>query len=730
MQYKKSGLRVLAALLALLLLAGCGTGAQPQSTSEAASDEAVPADAVHVSTVDEFLAAIGPNKTVYLEEGSYDLSTASDYGKDSGSSSYFWGSVWGEDGVRPSELIINGVPGLTLLGAGLDKCSITAVPRYADVIRFVGCTDLTVRDLTAGHSVAPGFCTGGVLRLEDCRDVRLENCGLYGCGTIGVDAANTKRLTVSGCRIYECSYEAVSLFQCGSVRVTDCDVYRHGVSPAESYATTLFESSYSDGVVIDHNRVHDNNSMYLLQNRFSQRLSFLSNEVYDNRFDSSLFQFEQYGALVDGCAFHDNGSVRAWVQSRGVYAYDVTGKLLENADFEGMSLRDIDSDVSVTPAPVSAAAEVAPGGEITVTTVDEFLAAIGPDRTILLDGALFDLSEAAGYGAVGGEYYFWSECYDGPQLVIDGVSGLRIRAVSDDPHDTTLSATPRYANVLAFRNCSGISLSGFTAGHTKEPGSCAGGVLDFEDCRRVRVEDMRLYGCGILGVQARRCTALSVLRTEIYECSQGAGQFMQCDGLTFAGCDVHDVPSPAFSFSECSDKTWNGEALSASSGDYDVGEDGRLVPFAYPAADGSEYHGSAEALFNPFAAEPARSYPAGSPQALFTAAVQQLVADGDWEALADRVSYPLQLFAGGSSYILRDRQAFLDSLADENFMNNAFNDSFRQRVAAASTEEYGASVFGTTCLDHLFAFACCGTQITEENLYITAISVSTPLWPG
>ena len=35
---------------------------------------------IHVSTVDEFLAAIGPSTSIYLEDGVYDLSTASSYG--------------------------------------------------------------------------------------------------------------------------------------------------------------------------------------------------------------------------------------------------------------------------------------------------------------------------------------------------------------------------------------------------------------------------------------------------------------------------------------------------------------------------------------------------------------------------------------------------------------------------------------------------------------------------
>ena len=42
-----------------------------------------------------------------------------------------------------------------------------------------------------------------------------------------------------------------------------------------------------------------------------------------------------------------------------------------------------------------------------VTTADEFLAAIGPNREIILDGETLDLSKASGYGDVTSPYFYW-----------------------------------------------------------------------------------------------------------------------------------------------------------------------------------------------------------------------------------------------------------------------------------------------------------------------------------
>lgn len=713
MNYKKSPARLLAAVLALALLAGCGAAAGPQSHREEAGS-GIPSGAVSVSDVDEFLAALAPNTTIFLEAGAYDLSTAADYGAETDSPYYSWRTVWGKEGETNAELVIQGVDNLTIDGAGMEKTTIAAVPRYANVISFQDCHGLSVSRLTAGHTEEPGFCSGGVLRFENCSDVSVIDCGLFGCGTIGVDANDTTGLRVTGCSIYECSYGAVDLHTCRDVRIEDCDVYRHGLREGEGTAMSLFGAYYSDGVVIHGNRIYENAAQFLLQLNYTKNAAFLSNDVHDNRFDASVFQFEQYGATVDGCAFRDNDT-RGWVQSSGVYANDTTGKLLDASDFEAMTLREIDPDIAVTPSPVSAAAQVRPGGSIRVTDVDEFLAAIGPDRTIVLDGELFDLSSASNYGSVGGEYYYWSQTHDGPELVIQNVRGLSIRSASGEAKSTVLAALPRYANVLYFRDCDDLVLSGFTAGHTREPGSCAGGVLYFQNCDNVRTDDMRLYGCGILGVQASGCTSVDILRTEIYECSQGAGQFFQCDGLRFDGCDIHDVPSPAFTFTECGDKSWNSEPISGLNGSYDVDGGGELVPVNSEDSQPGPYGGGISAF----------TYPEDSPEMAFAASVRSAVADGDWEKLADMIAFPLRVVdAAGGSREISDRAEFL-AQADQ-----LFPEEFRQTVAAAPLDEFGGTIYGVTFCRHLLAFSFFVDETNTVKYLVTVISVREPLWTG
>ena len=729
MNYKKSGARMLAAVLALVLLAGVGIVVGPH-TLRAESEAALPAEAVHVKNVDEFLAAIRPNTTIYLEAGEYDLSAASNYGAQTESPYYSWQQVWSGDSKTNAELVISRLDGLTIQGAGMDETTIAAVPRYANVIRFVGCTNLNLSDLTAGHTTEPGFCSGGVLRLENCQNINIAACGLYGCGTIGVDALDCNDLIITASRIYECSYNAVALSQCRNVRVEDCDINSHGIRPGESEAMMLFAADYSDNFIVHGCSIHDNATQYLLRSYYSKNTLFLSNDVHDNRIGASMFLFEQYAAVVDGCRFEAN-DFRIWVHDHRFDPIDINGEPLEAAELNEMALRDIDPDITVAPVDVEKATEMRPGGEIAVKSVDEFLRAIGPDRTIILDGTLFDLSTASNYGSSGGEYYSWTESHDGPQLVIRDVRGLTIRAAADDAKATTLAAIPRYANVVSFRNCEDIQIIGFTAGHTKEPGACSGGVLEFQNCGGIRIEGMRLYGCGILGIQASRCTSLDIRRTEIYECSQGAAQFFQCDGLNFIDCDIHDVPSPALNFTECGDKIWNSMPLTGLDSMYDVDENG-IIPYeTLPVEDEAEFHGGAEDLVNPFSDEQAVIDELNTPRVNFAAFIQQAIINDNWETLADRIAFPIQFFTINYSFVIHDREEFLKMVQDEYFTSPFFEETFgfHQRITEADPTVFGSCVYGNTCLGHLIAFTCAGNTVTEDNLYITAFSVVTPLWP-
>ena len=581
MNYKKSGIRLLSAVLAIALLTGCGLAAGPVSGKPSENMSPAP-DAengiVKVKTVDEFLAAIAPNTVIELAEGVYDLSKASDYAKNSNSVYYSWEHTDIEE-KNTAELVIHAVKNLTIRGAGIGKTTIAAVPRTVNVITFKGCSNTTVSGLTAGHTKGSDYCTGGVLLLENCTDTIIDTCGLYGCGTIGVKGLSCERMSVTNCDIYECSIGAIDVKYCEKVSVSNCDIHDIGVK-GEYNAFACFSVDYGSDITINNCKIHDNKTEYLLNTIDAENVYFISNEVTKNRFITSAFYFELKGAKVDGCSFKDNDT-NWYKENAHIKAVDIDGNILEADQFTAMKLRDIKpvtAASTATPTPFMKAKEVEPGTEITVKTIDEFLDAIGPDRVIVLDGTNFDQSKSKTYGGIGTEFYSWEDRGDGYGLVIREVNNLTIKAKNPDPSATTLEALSRYADVLSFDNCENVTVEGFTAGHTKEKGECSGGVLEFSNCRKIRVEKMRLYGCGSLGIESWTCSDFDIVNTEIYECSIGGTYFDETSGINFKDCNIHDVPSPAIVFRNCEAMTWNGQMIDNEYLDYDVKPDGTLIP--------------------------------------------------------------------------------------------------------------------------------------------------------
>ena len=79
------------------------------------------------------------------------------------------------------ELDIAGMSNLTIEGEG-DMAGIIVEPRYAYVLSFFNCKDITLRNLTLGHTDS-GYCQGGVVAIRGCQNTVIEGCDLYGCGT-------------------------------------------------------------------------------------------------------------------------------------------------------------------------------------------------------------------------------------------------------------------------------------------------------------------------------------------------------------------------------------------------------------------------------------------------------------------------------------------------------------------------------------------------------------------
>ena len=107
----------------------------------------------------------------------------------------------------------------------------------------------------------------------------------------------------------------------------------------------------------------------------------------------------------------------------------------------GCTLKSIATEEPQQTAPPQNPAETMVQDEntVTVTSVDEFLGALGSGKTVVLSEGQFNLSTASDYGKNMAEGpYTWETTYDGYQLVIRDLEKLEIRG--SDSEAVTLSA--------------------------------------------------------------------------------------------------------------------------------------------------------------------------------------------------------------------------------------------------------------------------------------------------
>lgn len=213
-------------------------------------------------------------------------------------------------------------------------------------------------------------------------------------------------------------------------------------------------------------------------------------------------------------------------------------------------------EVPEEPVPVTSIQQ-----KVSVTTADEFLAAIAPNTAIVLNAPSIDFSTATDYGTGKGEYYYWEDNFDGPSLVLTGLTNFTVCAEDEDHTTHQLEAVPRYAHVLTFENSSGILVKNITAGHVKEPASCMGGVLYFRSCENILVENCGLFGCGVIGIYADFSKNIQVYNNDIYECSNGGIYLTSCETVTLMHNTFRDLGGPTFHIYTCKDVLVDGQPM-------------------------------------------------------------------------------------------------------------------------------------------------------------------------
>jgi parallel beta-helix repeat protein len=230
---------------------------------------------VTVSTPTEFLKAIGSNKTIYLNEGDYDLTTVLGVG----STHVTW-----EDEYDGAQILISDVSNMKIIGKG--NARILVSPQYTWVMKFYKCQNITLDSYTMGHTLG-GYCTGGVIYMDSCKNMQVKNCKLFGSGTYGMNVYNSDNVTVEKCDVYKCTYGLLILDNSSNINFIktrfretgEYDLITITKCKTVNFKTCVFEKNYSSG-------------SYLFR--------------IDSDYDYNEFLGTSTGITINTCTFRDN----------------------------------------------------------------------------------------------------------------------------------------------------------------------------------------------------------------------------------------------------------------------------------------------------------------------------------------------------------------------------------------------------------------------------------------
>ncbi len=96
------------------------------------------------------------------------------------------------------DLTILGVPGTTIVNT----------TNMGLIFAIENSFGIRLQNCSAYHETVKS-CVAGVVEVHDCQFIRLQNCELNGCGTVGIDAQNVRNLDVLNCHIHSNTFQGI-----------------------------------------------------------------------------------------------------------------------------------------------------------------------------------------------------------------------------------------------------------------------------------------------------------------------------------------------------------------------------------------------------------------------------------------------------------------------------------------------------------------------------------------
>ena len=248
----------------------------PEPTAEPTEALPEPPDgkesAINVSSIEELAEAIAPGAVILIEAGRYNVGEFVDR-FETVEDIYAWNDeheyVEFEGVYDGWQLVVKNVDGISIAGPGPDMSAVELVtdPRYAAILTFRDCNDISLHWMTMGHTDR-GDCTGNVIDLIRCKSIYMSELDLYGCGVYGIGTAEeTGDLYVSSSVIRDCTYGPFDIQEpAGDFNFLDCRMtgsywggsFDYNLSSQLSfYRCTFGEGESNEWAFVDHVYMED-----------------------------------------------------------------------------------------------------------------------------------------------------------------------------------------------------------------------------------------------------------------------------------------------------------------------------------------------------------------------------------------------------------------------------------------------------------------------------------------
>ena len=171
------------------------------------------ADTLHVTTSIELINGIGSDKVIILEPGVYNVSTVDPTLVQNEQVVYSNENGYTLKGVK--KLIIEG------LGSNAIDTKITSSNVKQHVLGFLGCADITLKNLEGSHDkISKENELAEIWLFNQCSRIKIQNNVLH-TGSVGLKISRCKEVELSGSKIHGCAGGFIDLVDSWTLRIAN-----------------------------------------------------------------------------------------------------------------------------------------------------------------------------------------------------------------------------------------------------------------------------------------------------------------------------------------------------------------------------------------------------------------------------------------------------------------------------------------------------------------------------